>query len=201
MKGIRAIYDLQIGGHTWGGPLPHNGYPPTHVILEHLGALDVDDSSDDDEREDICQFEEDIRRLRKSVGDRNDTMQSDAPRLVAATITKQQKLRPVQSSKEYFDSARLSEGTNGTPPSRSPDSLTTSQTSPATSLDSQHWSTSIWLDQKPSHWLEKGSISMGELTKRNENEFVDSPMQDGFDDPFLIAPWDPDEDLSSLIYD
>ena len=182
------------------GPFPDNGYPPTHEILEYLGALDVESSSDEDDEEEIGQFEDSIHQLRRSVTGRVGTRPPQSPQQESSGILKQHELLPNQRPEQYFGRAHQinkAEDTNFS--RRSPDSLTTSKTSPSTSVDSQRWSTSLWLEARQSTWHEKSEIFVADGSV-DCDELLESPMHDAFSDPFLAAPWDADEDLCQLSY-
>ena len=201
VKGIRALYDRQVEGRAWNGPQGRNGgHPPTHEILEYLGALEIVDSSDDEDRDDSSHFEEDVRRLRQSVTASEGTQSSTIENDTAPVLSKQNDLIPNQRPRDYFGRTQIGylDDPVGSPRS-SAGSLTT-KTSPSTSIDSQHWSTSFWLEQNQSPWPEKGIMSTVDFTLCSDNELEDSPMPDRFDDPFLVPPWAPEEDLSGIMY-
>ena len=86
------------------------------------------------------------------------------------------------------------------PPSLSPTSLTAAQSSPSTSVDSKRWASTGWMMERPALFPGKPSIATTELINCSDLELDDSPMQDAFEDTFLVASWDPDEALNDFAF-
>ena len=200
VRGIRAIYDLHLERYTWNGPLPNHGYPPTHEILEYLGALDTGDSSDDEEGEIMHHFEEDISRLRSTITDSDQNQQRRNAHSADLHSPRHHDMPPSQRRQDYVGkSSRGNTKTSASSLRLIPDSLSTSRTSPSNSVDSQHSSTSIWLGQKQNLWSNKLLALGTNLMTSSDNDVLESPMQGAFEDSFLVDPWDPEEDIRQLL--
>ena len=199
MKGIQLLYDAQIARQPWTGPLPSSGYPPTHEILEHLGALEVEESSEDEENEDDAHFQENVKRLRHSIIDKDDAAQGSQPEAIGSSMSVQHTLLQNQHPKDYFGKTQLAVAMeSSSAPSLSPDSLATANTSPSLSLD---WSPND-LDepsiQERRHSPSKIFVTGNGLSLSYENYLNDGLMQNAFEDSYLVAPWEPSD--RSLVY-
>ena len=202
MKGIRLLYDAQVARKPWKGPLPFSGYPPTHEILEHLGALEVIESSEDEEHEEENPFQENVKQLRHSIENRDGTAHSTQPEAIGSAVAVQHTLLQNQHPRDYFGKTQLASAVDSSSTSSlSPDSLTTANTSPSISLDADYWSTNgLPEPANRERRLPPSKLFFAEngLSLSFENELDDKLIQDTFEDSYLVAPWEPSDD--GLVY-
>ena len=192
------MYDAQIAHRPWTGPLTVNGYPPTHEILEHLGVLEIEDSSEDEEFEDEPHFEENVQQLRYSFLKKRDPAHSKQPHSSCPPLAAQHTLLQNQHPRDYFGKTQLPSAVdNSSTPSLSPDSLNTAQTSPSTSLDTKYWSPdtlSALVSQRPPDALDKVFVSGDGSSLSYESDLSGNLMQDTLGGSYLVAPWESNED-------
>ena len=163
----------------------------------------MDDSSDD-ECESSSQFEENLHQLRGSFDSQSQTSTKENKperRLNSLPSPSQMTILPNQRPRDYYGKTpSLNFAEYPSTPNLSPTSLTATQSSPATSVDSNRWTSTRWMGERQSMFSGKPSISTNDLVNCSDLEFDDSPMQDAFEDTFLVASWDPHEALSELTY-
>ena len=198
VRGIRALYDAQIAHRPWTGPLTVNGYPPTHEILEHLGVLEIEDSSEDEDFEDEPHFEENVQQLRHSILKKGDPAHSIRPDSTYSSLIAQHTLLQNQHPRDYFGKTQLaSTRDTSSTPSLSPDSLNTARTSLSTSLETKHWpphTLSSPASQRCPDALDKIFVSGDGASLSYESDLDGNLMQDTFGSSYLTAPWESGED-------
>ena len=203
VKGIRALYDRQLGTSQWTGPLPQNGYPPTHEILEYLGALELEESSEDEDLEENTYFEESVHHLRRSIMAKEDATQIALAGTMGSPFASQHNLLQNQHPRDYFGKIQpVNSEDIPRIPSLSPDSQGTARHSSSTSLDEQNWITKDWPGQDlPPSLSPNKSFSSGLAPALcYSNDLDECLMQDALEDQYLMAPWKPNDDFGGFPY-
>ncbi|KAL9096812.1 MAG: hypothetical protein Q9163_006398 [Psora crenata] len=202
VKGIRAIYDRQLGGQPWTGPVPQEGYPSTHDILDYLGALEVEDSSEDEACDDEFQFNASVHDSRQSFANQEDDW-TQAP---TSAVSLPPPARPRvwrEHHQNYFSNKQpISMSPLSTPPTLSP-SAQTSGTSPTLSTTPEHWTSRDWLEPFLEQQIQPDPLSKSHPLPKGPSVYYgtgyESATQNMFD-PYLVSPWQLDEEFSAFAY-